>query len=318
MREKKHRYLYILFLISSSFLFPMEHVKSGYPKWDGLVELQRAGLTTPRGIFVWPHSSPESIRDIVNYFESQSHTELIALRPEGINGIGTTPPGINLRKTDLEKILKQLIEWSTEGYGVTLVETHNRFDYDFCCNVLIGENGEYEIEFVGPGYDGGDLNKSILTATMVVKGKQEFSIFDYYDPETESPDWQALSTLYLKIIITGRVPTEEESKIRLQYIMTRLLPDMGIHIEKTLKATRDWLIQNNSARFLERVNPRTCISLEDLQKIVYSASAYAHYLRSNGIKLGAKALTAHKYEGKIVFFGTYDSQKWGTFPPSIH
>jgi len=136
MCRKKYKYLSILFFLSTSCLLPMEHVKSGYPKWDGLVELQRTGLPTPSGMFVSPYSPLESIREIVSRFEAQSHTELIALRPDGINGIGKTPPGINLRKTDLEKILKKLIEWSTEGYGVTLVETHNRFDYDFCCNVL--------------------------------------------------------------------------------------------------------------------------------------------------------------------------------------
>ena len=140
-----------------------------------------------------------------------------------------------------------------KGDCVTLIETHNRFDYDFCCNVLLEESGNYEIEFVGPGYDGGDLNKSILTSTMVVKGKCEYPIFDFCDPVTRQPNWDALNTLYLKVGIEGRVPTEEETQTRLQYTMTKLLPDMGIKIENTLEATKEWLTTNHCARFLEEL-----------------------------------------------------------------
>ena len=104
----------LLIILSSGSLSAMEQAKSGYPKWDGLVELKKAGLPTPDGMFVWPHSSEAKIREIVNLFVSQSRTELIALRPDGINGIGKTPPGINFKKTDLVRIISKLIEWSTK------------------------------------------------------------------------------------------------------------------------------------------------------------------------------------------------------------
>lgn len=290
-----------------------KNAKTGYPKWDGLIELKKSGVLTPKGVFIMPYSDEAKIIENIIPFISKCSTELISLRPDGINGIGMTPPGINFNKKDIALIVQKLTEWGTQGYGVTLIETHNRFDYDFCCNVLLlDENGSYEIEFVGPGYDGGDLNKSILTAQMLVQGKTGYPITDYCDLVTAEPNLEALNSLYLKISIASRTPTEEEVNTRLKYAMSKLLPDMGINVEKTLDATKAWLIRNQCARFLEKRNPRTIISLTDLQQIVYSASLYARHLALCSQKLTARALTAHKYNHNIIFIGTYDSQKWGT------
>lgn len=315
--NKKFFLFSFILVLHVSNVFSMEECRTGYPKWDGLVELKKMGLHTPDGIFIWPYSPEAKIREVVNRFIPQCKTELIALRPDGVNGIGKTPPGISFSKTHLNDIISKLMEWSTAGYGVSLIETYNRFDYDFCCNIVLDRCDGFEIEFVGPGYDGGDLNKSILTATMAVSSRKEYPLSDYCDASTGTPNWDLLDKLYFKVDITGRIPTEKEVQTRLHYTMTKLLPDMGVNIDKTLESTRSWLIQNHCARFLERINPRACVSLEDLQTLVSSAAMYANYLRINGKSQNAKALTAHKYNGKVIFFGAYDSQKWGSYASAV-
>jgi len=290
----------------------MQSQKTGYPKWDGLIDLQEAGLPIPKAFFIQPNSQEEKITNIVNSFIVKTDSRLIALRPDGIKGIGKTPPGIGFEKTEEKKIIKKLIEWSKQGYGVTLLEGHNRFDYDFCCNVLLTDKeGNFIIEFVGPGFDGGDLNKAILKPSIIVTNKPESPIFIYSDPISGEANTDALENLCFRINIEKRVPTNEEIETRLRYIMERLLPDMGIKIEKTIDTTKKWLEEHHCSRLFKKEKAGYFLSMNDLQYIILSASKYIHNLLCAGKKINNHALTAHKFNNKIIFFGTYDGQKWG-------
>lgn len=300
------------FIFSSMTIAAAQMQRTGFPKWDGLIDLQDSGLPIPKGVFVKPYSQIDEIESTVNDFMSQNVFCLIALRPDGKNGIGKTPPGISFEKTEKGKIVNKLVEWSGIGYGVTLVETHSRFDYDFCCNVLLlDEDGNFVIEFVGPGFDGGDLNKAILKPSVIVSNKAESPIFIYSDFLSKEANIETLERIYFRVNISRRAPTEEEINTRLEYIMERLLPDMGIDIEKNLTATKEWLEKNGCNRLFRRETAGSFISLKDVQDIIYSTSLYAHELLRSGKKISNHALTAHKFNNKIVFFGTYNSQKWG-------
>jgi len=297
-------------LLSFSFnAIPL--LKTGYPKWDGLIDLQASGLPIPKALFITPYSTPKSIEAIIDDLTSEIDGDLIALRPDGIRGIGKSPPGTMFNKTDKANILAKIKEWSEHGYGITIAETHNRFDYDFCCNILLNEDGSFTIEFVGPGFDGGDLNKGILQPTMTIKSKAESPISIYSDQISGEPNNESLEKLNFRLNITGRPPTKDEINTRLTYIMTRLLPDMGVKIEATIEATIEWLKQNNCYRLLEQIDPRSIITMDDLKTLIYSASLYANTLTNAEGRIQTKALTAHKYNNKIIFFGTYDCHKWG-------
>jgi len=120
MMDKSFIKTIFLCIFSTISLNAMQMEKTGFPKWDGLVDLKEAGLPTPKGVFVTPYSEKMSISGIVDLFTSEIKSDLIALRPDGKGGIGATPPGISFGKTEKSKIINKLTEWSSEGYGVTL------------------------------------------------------------------------------------------------------------------------------------------------------------------------------------------------------
>jgi len=283
--------------------------KTGFQKWDSLVALKKAGVSTPQASFLEPYSTVAAVEAVFDRFVVENKPNLIALRPDGVNGTGLTPAGITFNTKEKGKILDKLCEWSSKGYGVSLVETYNRFDYDFCCNVLLDEEGNFTIEGVGPGFDGGDLSKSLLDPTLVITNKFPSPVFIYSDPISSEENTEALQSLPFRINIGSRAPFKEEIAARLTYIAMRLLPDMGIKTDGTPEAAMAWLKCNGCARLLNGEDPRTVLSLDSLQQIVLSASCYAHSLLRNGQRLHAKVLTLHGYDGKVLCFGAYDGQR---------
>ena len=284
-------------------------LKLGFPKWDGLVDFKNAELRAPKSVFLKPDSPEARTREICLKFVTSVETTMVSLRPDGGDGFGKTPSGINFCKEKVEEIVDRIKSWNCCRLGVVLLESHSRFDYDFCCNFLFeNEEGSFSLEFVGPGFDGGDLNKSILLPTTLIKGKC-LSILDYCDPVSLDANEESLSHLSHRITITNRAPSEKEIHTRLMYISTKLLPDMGVEIEKTAEAARKWLIENGYRKLFESKR-RNYISIEDVRSLILSGSRYAHYLKRQGEGIGSKVITAHKYNGKIIFFGAYNSKKW--------
>ena len=285
--------------------------KKGFPKWDGLIDLKEAGLRVPHAVFFAPNTKENEINEFVTSFLRELKPELLALRPDGGNGVGKTPPGINLESNEVSKIVQKISEWSFRRFGVVLLDTHNRFDYDFCCNCLLDDDGSFHIEFVGPGFDGGDLNKAILLPTTIVDSKPTTSVFDYIDPISGEANLDSLEHLIYRVTIESRCPTDREIDVRLKYIASQLLPDMGVAVETTKEGAKNWLIKTGYTKLFDSDRSRNYVSADDLQELVLAASRYANKLKQSEQKLKGQTLTAHKYASKIVFFGTFNGRKWG-------
>jgi len=154
--------------------------KTGYPKWDGLVALKESGLPVAYGLFVPPHADSSTIEKTIDKFGVESTSDWLALRADGVNGRGLTPAGTAFRKTDKENIFKKLCAWSSQGYGVSVIDAEQRFEHDFCCNVLFNdEEGNFTLEGVGPGFDSGDLRKAVVNPMFIMTNKPESPIFLY-------------------------------------------------------------------------------------------------------------------------------------------
>ena len=299
-----------IFLFFSLF-FNIYSMETGYPKWDGLTELKRIGLPTPNATFIFPKTSEEDINSSIKFFLETTKTNLISLRSDGINGIGYSPNGITCDKNNISFILNKIKEWSSCGYGVTIIETHSRFDYDFCCNVLFLDNdGNFKIEFVGPGFDGIILNKSLGKPTIEITNKENSSIFIYAEPISGEANIETLNSLIFRVNINARPITDGEVDSRLEYIGSNILPDMGIKIKNNIEFVKKWLIENNYTKLLKN-KETNYISYNDIKTILCYSSIYANYFKSKKEKIKAKAITFHKYNHKIICFGTFDGYKWG-------
>jgi hypothetical protein len=286
-------------------------LKKEFPKWDGLIDLKDAGITVPHAEFSKSNSTEKDVHDLVSRFICEMQTDLLALRPDGGIGIGKTPPGITFKKNEIYKIVQKVFAWNFQSFGVVLIDTHSRFDYDFCCNCLLDDDGSFRLEFVGPGFDGGDLNKSILPPTIVVQSKLEASIYNFSDPVSGEENFNSLERLLFRIDIKKRKPTQEEINIRLKYIATQLLPDMGVETDHSINSAIEWLKANNYNKLFDDKRSENYVSLKDLQEIILAASRYANRMKNKGQKINAHVLTLHKYNDKINFFGTFNWKKWG-------
>lgn len=285
-----------------------------YTKWKGLFDLREAGLHVPNAVFFEPGIDLKAISQLVMNFMNMTSSQLIALRADGGKKIFSTPSGINFDRREFDKIMQKIYEWNSHGFGVVMLETHSKFDYEFCCNCVLSADGSFILEFVGPGFDGGDLNKALLLPSLIVKSRQFFSVLDYSDSFSGEANLESLNHLYFRVDIESRPVRDDEIDSRLKYLASKLLPDMGIKIANTRKAAEEWLLEHGETKLLSSRLERF-ITFDDLKEIVLSVSRYCHFLIKNGRAMRAEALTMHKYDGKIIFFGTYNSDKWGGVNP---
>lgn len=284
--------------------------KTGFSKWDCFLNFSLSEIPFPFARLVEPGSSMEKVHTVAEGFLGKASTEFVGLRADGGNGCGNTPAAISFRTSDLTMIEQKIFQWSCQKFAVVLLEVPNRFDCDYWCNCIIkDEEGAFGLEFVGPGFDAGDLSKSILRPTLTVDSRHT-SILDYSDPISGEASVESLESLPFRVEITSRLSTKCEIEQRLSLIATKLLPDMGIMVGGTAKGARRWLEEHNLTQLLSTAKSERYVSFDELKKIILCFSRYGHTLKRQGQKLAAQAVNVFQYKGKMMFMGAYSEKKW--------
>jgi hypothetical protein len=147
-----------------------------FPKWATLCRLRAAGLPVLDAAFVPPSAGPRAVDDAVRALSERLEADRLLVRSDGgLEGRTYYRGGHTLDLDEAARTARQLL---TQGRAVILMEPTNRWANRLNMNIgavrqAPGYGGSMAIEFLGPGYDGSDLNRGGILPQAVFRADVE-------------------------------------------------------------------------------------------------------------------------------------------------
>lgn len=292
---------------------------TGFAKVDSLKDLQAVGASVPAFEFIEPGMTEKRVKRIFSDFRAQLNTGFVTLRADGGEGAGKTPTALTFKRSEIDKILEKIFEWSKGGFGVVILGTPNRLDLDYTCNCSQDINGGIRIEVLGPGHDF-DLNKGGLCPTKVITGRDllGMTLLGYATPLSDG----GIGALPFRLEITDRKITEQDIRKRAIFIGRELLPKMCEGFEASdnddilVDQVKEYLKETGYTKLFDPQSREYEVPFKDIAKILEISSLYFQRLAQQGRDWKTEVVSFGKSEGEIIAFGAHNGRKWGALQKS--
>jgi len=293
-------------------------MRTGYTKWDSVVDLTAVGLPTLNACFIPPYTSEDNIKKAVETFKSKISTPKIMIRSDATKE--TTDYirlGVSLPP---EEVSAKAFEVSQMGRAVILFPQTSRFASYWSHNTVVHKDGSFNIELMGPGFDGSGLSRGDIKALYSISSKpQSSSLLDYY----KDKDWDYCydeqdSFPFLRLDIhKDPTPADERIELRLQQIAKHILPKMGVKTNNSSKFAERWL-KRNGYDFLWTKKDEIP-SPELIDTVLKDAAKLCRYLKKEGRFSSATALSGFMIDidgrkAKNIYLEYFNGKKWGNEP----
>lgn len=127
------------------------------PKWNSLCLLKLLKLPHLDSAFIPPKSSKSCIKRVMTIFRERLNTETMLIRSDA--GIETKDYFRGGNTFPIDEAINLSFALSSQNRAVLLMEPTDRFCNRLSVNAMLGIDGTFCLEILGPGYDVSDLNR---------------------------------------------------------------------------------------------------------------------------------------------------------------